>query len=132
VLKGANTSPMNNKISRARGVSNMDTQIRSLIDDLLIEVRNLGIEVSNLVLFGSHSDGTATDGSDVDIALISSSFQNLDSLQRRKRIKPALNQIIERYQVPVDLILLTPEEYETENSIRMSFIRNGVNISVSA
>ncbi|NLV27618.1 MAG: nucleotidyltransferase domain-containing protein [Methanomicrobiales archaeon] len=110
----------------------MDTQIRSLIDDLLIEVRNLGIEVSNLVLFGSHSDGTATDGSDVDIALISSSFQNLDSLQRRKRIKPALNQIIERYQVPVDLILLTPEEYETENSIRMSFIRNGVNISVSA
>lgn len=123
---------MNNKISRARGASNMDTQIRSLLDDLLIEVRNLGVEVSTLVLFGSHSDGTATDGSDVDIALISSSFQNLDSLQRRKRIKPALNQIIERYQVPVDLILLTPEEYETENSIRMSFIRNGVNISVSA
>ena len=36
------------------------------------------------------------------------------------------------YQVPVDLILLTPEEYDKETSIRMSFIRNGVNIPVPA
>jgi hypothetical protein len=40
----------------------MDMQIRNLIDDLLIETRELGIKVSALVLFGSHSNGTATDG----------------------------------------------------------------------
>jgi predicted nucleotidyltransferase len=98
----------------------------------LTEIRKLGIDTSTLVLFGSQSDGTASDGSDVDIALISPSFQNLTSLQRRKRIKPALYRIIERYQVPVDLILLTPEEYDKETSIRMSFIRNGVSIPVPA
>ena len=108
----------------------MDTRIRTLIDDLLIEIRELGIEVSALVLFGSHSNGTATDGSDVDIAIISPSFNNLNSLQRRKQIKPALHRIIRRYNVPIDLILLTPEEYVKESSIRMSFIRNGLNIPI--
>ncbi|WP_319580519.1 nucleotidyltransferase domain-containing protein [uncultured Methanospirillum sp.] len=110
----------------------MDTRVTSLIDDLLSETRKLGIETTTLVLFGSQSDGTAIDGSDVDIALISPSFENLNSLQRRKRIKPALYKIIERYQIPVDLILLTPEEYTNENSIRMSFIRNGVSIPIPA
>lgn len=109
----------------------MDMQIRNLIDDLLIEARELGIEVSALVLIGSHSNGTATDGSDVDLAIISPSFYNLNSLQRRKQIKPALHRIIGRYHVPIDLILLTQEEYEKESSIRMSFIRNGLNIPIA-
>ena len=94
------------------------------------ETKKLGIDISTLVLFGSQSDGTANDGSDVDIALISPSFQDLNSLQRRKRVKPALYRIIERYQVPIDLILLTPEKYYKETSIRMSFIKNGMNIPV--
>ncbi|PKL60050.1 MAG: hypothetical protein CVV33_04670 [Methanomicrobiales archaeon HGW-Methanomicrobiales-4] len=110
----------------------MDTRIRSLIDNLACEIRNLGIEITALVLFGSQSDGTAKEDSDVDIAIISSSFIDLDSLQRRKRIKPALYRIIERYKIPVDLILLTPDEYETEYSIRMSFIRTGMNIPIPA
>lgn len=106
----------------------MDSRIRTLIHDFVTETKNQGIEISTVILFGSQSDGTASDESDVDIALISSSFQNLDSLQRRKRVKPALYRIIKRYKMPIDLILLTPEEYETESSIRMSFIRNGVTI----
>lgn len=110
----------------------MDTRIKSLINDFLADTKKLGIDVSYLVLFGSQSDGTAKDGSDVDIALISPSFQNLNSLQRRKRVKPALYRIIEMYQVPVDLILLTPEEYDKETSIRMSFIRNGISILIPA
>lgn len=110
----------------------MDTRIRSLIYDLMTEMGRQGIEITNLVLFGSQSDGTATNSSDVDIALISPSFQNLNSLQRRKRVKPALYWIIEKYKVPIDLILLTPEEFDKESSIRMSFIRNGVNVPISA
>ena len=44
----------------------------------------------------------------------------------------AITKIPKLYQVPVDLILLTPEEYDKETSIRMPFIRNGVNIPVPA
>lgn len=69
----------------------MDTRITSLIHDLMSELKMLGIEISSLVLFGSQSDDSATEWSDVDIALISSSFQNLNSLQRRKWVKPALS-----------------------------------------
>lgn len=74
----------------------MDSRIRSLIDDFVLEMKKLGLEISIVVLFGSQSDGTATNDSDVDIALISPSFQNLDSLQRRKRVKPSFYRIIEK------------------------------------
>jgi len=62
----------------------MDLRIRTLINDFTNETKNLGVEISTGILFGSQSDGTASDESDVDIALISSSFHNLDSLQRRR------------------------------------------------
>lgn len=62
----------------------MDLRIRTLINDFMNETKNLGVEISTVILFGSQSDGTASDESDVDIALISSSFHNLDSLQRRR------------------------------------------------
>jgi hypothetical protein len=45
----------------------MDTRIKSLLDDLLTEIRKLGIDTSTLVLFGSQSDGTSSDGSDAGI-----------------------------------------------------------------
>ena len=44
----------------------------------------------------------------------------------------AISKTPKLYQVPVDLILLTPEEFDKETSIRMSFIRNGVYIPVPA
>ncbi len=110
----------------------MDSRITTLIHDFVNETKKQGVEISTVILFGSQSDGTASDESDVDIALISSSFQNLDSLQRRKRIKPALYRIMKQYNIPIDLILLTPEEYDTESSIRMSFIRNGITILTPA
>ena len=44
----------------------------------------------------------------------------------------AISKTPKLYQVPVDLILLTPEEFDKETSIRMSFIRNGVRIPVQA
>ena len=109
----------------------MDTRIKSLIDDLMVEAKKVGLEISNLIIFGSQSDGTATAESDVDIAIISPSFHELNSLQRRKRIKPILYHLIDQYKLPIDLILLTPEEYSEESSIRMSFIRSGVNVPVS-
>jgi uncharacterized protein len=106
----------------------MDSRIESLIIDFSKDIKRLGVEIYAIVLFGSQSDGTATNGSDIDLAVISSSFEGMDSLKRRKHVKPALRHIIDTYRIPVDLILLTPEEFETEHSLRMSFIRQGTTI----
>ena len=109
----------------------MDTRITSLITDLIIETKKNGVDITNLVVFGSQSDGTATVDSDVDIAIISPFFKGLDSLERRRHIKPVIYYLIERYKIPLDLILLTPDEYSNESSIRMAYIRNSVSILVS-
>ncbi len=110
----------------------MDPRIETVIADFSSEIKKLGIEITTIVLFGSQSDGTATSESDVDLAIISPSFEGMSSLKRRKQIKSALYYIIDRYHIPVDLILLTPEEYDTEHSIRMSFIRQGTKVTVFA
>ena len=108
----------------------MDSRIETLIAEFLKEIKNLGVDITMIVLFGSQSDGSATNESDIDLALISPSFEGLTSLERRKRVKSAQFHIIDRYRIPVDLILLTPTEYETEQSLRMSFIRQGTAISI--
>ncbi|PWR73680.1 nucleotidyltransferase domain-containing protein [Methanospirillum lacunae] len=110
----------------------MDSQIETLIADFLQEIKNLGVDIAMIVLFGSQSDGSATNESDIDLALISPSFEGITSLERRKRVKSALFHIIDRYHIQVDLILLTLTEYETEHSLRMSFIRQGTAISIPA
>lgn len=107
----------------------MDSWVVSLISDLSEEIKKQGIQITVIVLFGSQFDGTATNESDVDLAIVSPSFIGLSSLERRKEVKNSLRQIIKIYKVPVDLILLTPEEYENEKSLRMSFIRQGIPVS---
>ena len=108
----------------------INSQMNLLISDFSHEIKNLGIDITAIVLFGSQSNGTATSDSDIDLAIISPSFNDLTSLQRRKIVKPALYHIIKAYQIPVDLILLTPHKFETERSIRMSFLNQGIPIPV--
>lgn len=110
----------------------MDPRIETLIADFSSEIKKQGVAITTIILFGSQADGTATPDSDIDLAIISPSFEGMDSLVRRKLIKPALYHIIDHYHVPIDLILLTPAEFETEHSLRMSFIRQGTTISVPA
>jgi len=108
----------------------MDLRIESLIAEFSHEIKKIGVDITAIVLFGSQSNGTATSDSDIDLAIISPSFNDLTSLQRRKLVKPALYHIIKAYQIPVDLILLTPQEFETERSLRMSFINQGIPIPI--
>ena len=74
------------------------------------------IRVAKVVLFGSQAHGTATEWSDIDIAVISNDFKKMKPLQqveflalRRKGCDPAL--------APLGF---TPDEYE--NASHLDFL----------
>ena len=103
----------------------MDTKIESIITHFIHTIKKIGVEECTIVIFGSQISGTATRNSDIDIAVISPTFIGLKSIQRLKMVKPAIFAVIDTYDIPVDLILLTPDEFECERSPRMSFIKKG-------
>jgi predicted nucleotidyltransferase len=76
-------------------------------------LRESGIKVSKIILFGSHAKGTATEGSDIDVAVISEDFQGKDVFERARITKEAEIDTIRIFLVPLDILTLTPEEAES-------------------
>jgi len=88
-------------------------------------LREKGLNISKIILFGSHSTGKATMGSDVDILIISPDFQNKDIFERARLTKEAEIKTIKKFKVPLDIITLTSEEFESGNSLITEFARKG-------
>ena len=70
-----------------------------------------------IILFGSYARGTATEGSDIDLLVISRS-----TLPRREREVRLTRQLFGS-GVPYDLLVLTPEEMEERLRRNGPFIR---------
>jgi len=89
-------------------------------------LKRQGLNITQIVLFGSQARGAPQRGSDVDIAIISDDFQGKDIFQRAELTKEAEIETIKKYLVPLDIITLTPEELQDESSLIARFVRNGL------
>ncbi len=88
-----------------------------------------GLRVEKLVLFGSQASGTAREDSDIDVAVVSPDFRDRDIFARVEMTAKAGKDTIMEFVVPLDLVMLTPEEYESRSSPIASFARDGVEIA---
>ncbi len=95
--------------------------IRFFGDDL----RGRGLKISKIVLFGSHSMGKASEGSDIDVAVISEDFEGKDVFARVRMIKDAEAATIRRFMVPLDVVAFTPEEFDGEASLAAGYAKAG-------
>ncbi len=84
-----------------------------------------GLNISKIIVFGSQVEGEATDESDIDIIIISEDFRGKDIFQRAMLTKDAEILTIRRFMIPLDIITLTSEEFENENSLIAEYARNG-------
>ena len=64
-----------------------------------------------IILFGSYAGGTATEESDLDLLIIKDSLLP-SRLQNRK-----VRKLLSGMRVPVDVIVKTPEEFQTYKDI---------------
>ena len=69
------------------------------------------VNVAKIILFGSQARGTASAESDVDIVLISKDFRNKGIFKRLELIKEAEIATINKYMIPFDVVMMTPDEF---------------------
>ena len=104
----------------------VDAKVLEAVNFFSAQIRNNGISINNLILFGSSSTGTAKPGSDIDIAIISDDFVNRDIFDRAFLTKDAEMHMVKKFKVPLDVITLTTEEYQDKRSLIAGTLRKGV------
>jgi len=73
-----------------------------------------GIKLSKIILFGSYANGNAANDSDVDIIVVSSDFDGKDIFERALLTKDAEILTVKNFLIPMDIIMMSPREYENE------------------
>ena len=102
-----------------------EVTIAVVLDFLRSALQSNGVRVEKLVLFGSQAKGNAREDSDLDVALVSPDFEGKDIFERVDMTARANRETIRRFVVPLDLVLLAPDEYESRSSPVAAFAREG-------
>jgi predicted nucleotidyltransferase len=100
-------------------------KIQEIIRFLEENLRKQNLNISKIAIFGSQAKGSATGESDLDIVIVSKDFQGRDIFERVKLIKEPEILTIKKFMVPLDIITMTPEEFESESSLIAAYAREG-------
>jgi len=84
-----------------------------------------GLRVAKIILCGSHAREQAAEESDIDVAIVSDDFKDKDIFERAKLTQDPEIMTIRKYMIPLDIITLTPEEYEKGSSPISLLARDG-------
>ncbi len=84
-----------------------------------------GIRISKIILFGFQAAGTANENSDIDIVVVSEDFAGKAVSERVKLLNKADARTIKKFMVPLDVILMSEKDLESETSIIASYARKG-------
>jgi len=90
----------------------LQERIVEIAEYIRVQLEESGLEIEKMILFGSAARNSMNEDSDLDFAVISGSFGNVNSKDRTLLKKSALISAIRKYQIPIDLFTLTPEEFE--------------------
>ncbi|MEK6790252.1 MAG: nucleotidyltransferase domain-containing protein [Deltaproteobacteria bacterium] len=104
-----------------------------MAEDRIIEAVNFlekrlekaGINVSKIILFGSHAKGASTPESDIDIIIVSDDFNGKDRLERAQMTKEAEIAAIKKFMMPFDILTKTDAELENKDSIVADYAKEG-------
>jgi len=96
-----------------KGAINLNTaKVDSVILDMHQTLKKYGLSDNHIALFGSFYDGKPHEDSDIDIVIISKTFEGKNILDRIKLTSKAENEVMKKHVVPIDILLKTPEEYD--------------------
>ena len=85
-------------------------------------LESINIRVDQLILFGSHSVGTAREDSDIDVVVISPSFSDKSYWERIDILTEAIYKVF----APIEASAFTPEEWKTGKSLIVYYSKDGV------
>jgi len=75
-------------------------------------LRKYGIKDNHIALFGSFHRDNSHENSDIDMIIISDSFEGKNLFERINMTLKAESDVRSRYIAPMDILLKTPQEYD--------------------
>jgi predicted nucleotidyltransferase len=90
----------------------MDKEITEILEKFRFALKEQGIKVSRFVLFGSCASAKATEASDIDIAVVSEDFKDINLLKRLELIGLALAKA--KIFEPIEALAYTEEEFASK------------------
>lgn len=96
--------------------------IEQTIEQFRQALEAAGIQVEQLILFGSQADGTARESSDIDLIVISSSFASKGYWERIDILSEAIYEVF----APIEATAFTPEEWQSGQSLMVDYAKEGV------
>lgn len=101
------------------------SEIKNIKDRYIRELKEMGISVEKVVLFGSYAKGHPREDSDIDLLVVSKDFRDKNLRERLELLGLAAGRVFE----PVEAIGYTKEEIEdekTEGSFIKEILSSGV------
>ncbi len=92
-------------------------------------LKEQGLSVARLIVFGSHAAGRANEESDIDIAIVSDDFEGKDIFERAWMTRDAEVLTIRTCRVPLDIITLSTKEYAKGGSPIVEYVKRGTVVS---
>lgn len=99
--------------------------IKEVINFLAQCLKDKGLNVSKIIVFGSYAYEKATEESDIDILIVSRDFKGKNIFERAELTKEAEIMTIKKFMVPLDIITMTPEELRAGKSLISDYAKNG-------
>ena len=81
-------------------------EIKEIVEKYRAQLVGLGIHPVQVYLYGSHARGTAREGSDVDLVVVSPDFSTLNFRERLEILGVAAARLLK----PIQAVGYTPEE----------------------
>lgn len=104
-------------------MAEIPNQIRKIIDKYIRQLEDNNIHIRKAILFGSYAKGKADDWSDIDIALVSESFEG-DRFDDRGKIRKITLSVSSN----LSPLPFRPEDFSPENPFVKEIIEKGINI----
>lgn len=96
-------------------------EIKSIIDKYLKLLQKNNIKLKSAHLFGSYSRGNYTKWSDIDIALVSDSFEGIRMKDREKIRKITLS-----VSSSIEVLPFNTEDFTSENPLAKEIMSTGI------
>ncbi|HOQ33464.1 MAG TPA: nucleotidyltransferase domain-containing protein [Candidatus Hydrogenedens sp.] len=88
------------------------SQIKNILEKLLTE---RGISIDRIVIFGSFVKGRFREDSDIDVIIVSRSFQGKSIFERVRMTTGIGRELVRKLKIPFDLLYYSDEEWENED-----------------
>lgn len=92
--------------------------VEAVIRDFAEALKEQGLKVDKIILFGSQARGDAREDSDIDLLVVSPDFVKMPFLKRLE----VLGTAIAKVRKPIEPLACTPDEVQLEKLSKASFL----------